>query len=289
MSILSIIILNYNTKDLTIACLKSLTENYKEELKKEEYEIIVVDNASTDGSVSEITKLLNKSNQKLIENQKNLGFTKGNNLAAKNAKGKYLFFLNSDTEVLDRGLVEMVDFMEKNQNVGILGAKLLNTNGSSQKSAGRFLTVFNVLLMLLGGDLGFLRFSSKKIKNVDWVSGASMMISSGLFKKINGFDENIFMYTEDMEICYRIRKDGFETFFYPRIKIVHKEIGSSNRSFAIVNIYKSLLYFYKKHRSVFELYIVKSMLVLKAQILILIGTLSRNSYLTSTYKKAIKF
>ncbi len=246
--IISIIILNYKTKELTLLLLDSLFENYRKEIERNKIEIILADNASSDDSVAFFKKSKYFSKVKLIENKDNFGFSKGNNIAARNAKGKYLLFLNSDTEVKDRNFLRMTKFLNENKDIGILGGKLINKDGSKQASCGKFYTPFNLLLMLLGGErFGLLRESPSRIKQVDWVSGACFMIDRSSFEKLKGFDENIFMYIEDMELCYRAKKEGFLTYFYEDIKLIHRQLGSSNRSFAIENIYHGLLYFYKKH------------------------------------------
>lgn len=263
---LSIIILSYNTKALTLRCIESVIKHYKKELDEGSFEIVVVDNASSDGSAKTISILRLRSgrNIKLIENQKNLGFAKGCNIGAKNARGKYLLFLNSDTEVLDRGFLRMVDFLDANKQVGILGGKLLNPDQSSQPSAGKFYSMYNFLLLLICGErFGWLRSSPKKTARTDWVSGACFMIGRKLFDKLKGFDEHFFMYMEDMELCFRARKLGFPTYFYPDVKLIHQSLGSSNREFAVKNIDRGILYFYKKNRSYWQHLLVKSLLNLK--------------------------
>lgn len=292
---LSIIILSYNTRDLMLACLKSVTSQYKPELEKKELEIIVVDNASSDRSPSEISNLTcpqrgksQISNLTLIQNKENVGFAKGCNLGARAAKGKYILFLNSDTKALDKGILSMVNFLDENVNVAILGGKLENNDGSTQRSCGKFYNLFNLLIMLLGFErFGFLRSSPGKIQKVDWVSGACMMIRADIFKKLNGFDEELFMYVEDMEICFRARKLGFLTYFYPNLTLRHKSLGSSNKTFAIINIYKGILHFYAKHKTYLEYLIAKTLLITKAEILIIVGFLTFNSELRDRYWKAI--
>lgn len=292
---LSIIILSYNTKELTIRCIGSIIKYYQKQLGKEEFELIVVDNASTDGSAEAVSNFQFPSASwrtnfqlKLIKNKKNYGFSKGNNIGAKSAKGKYLLFLNSDTEVLDEGLAGMVDFFEKHKDVGVLGAKLQNSDGTAQPSAGTFYTLGTIFVMLFGGErFGLLRESPLGTKAVDWVSGGAMMIRRSFFEKLVGFDERFFMYMEDMELCFRAKKEGLLTYFYPHVSIVHKTLGSSNRTFAILNIYKGLLYFYKKHTNYMEYLVVKLLLVVKACMAIVIGVVTRNGYLTSTYRKAL--
>lgn len=285
---LSIIILSFNTKELTLACINSIVEQYKPELEKEQFEIIVVDNASTDGS---LTALKNKTRKGivLVESKVNLGFSKGCNLGAKSAKGKYLLFLNSDTQIKDQGFLKMTEYLKKNEKIGILGGKLKNEDGSAQASAGNFYNLFNLFFMLLGIEkFGFLRVSPTEIKKVDWVSGASLMIRKKLFEKIGGFEKSLFMYWEDIDLCFKANKNGYPTYFYPEIILFHKELGSSNRSFAILNIYKGILFFYKKNRSGIEYLIAKIMLFSKALILKNVGKLKGNKYLAQTYGQALE-
>lgn len=290
---LSIIILNYNTKDLTIECINSLVGQYKQEFEKEQFEIILVDNASTDDSIRAISnfkfEISNKNSLKIIESKENLGFSKGCNLGAKNALGEYLLFLNSDTEIKDQGFLKMLDYIKKNENVGILGGALKNENGTTQSSAGKFYNLFNLFLMLIGFErLGFLRESPKIIKQVDWVSGACLMISRKIFEKIGGFEKELFMYGEDMELCFRANKKGFLTYFYPEITLFHKERGSSNRTFAIVHIYKAILFFYKKYKPGWQYKIARFLLYLKSIILKNVGVVSKKKYLVETYGKTLE-
>jgi hypothetical protein len=290
---LSIIILSYNTKDLTVACINSIVSQYKLELDKDQFEIITVDNASTDDSIRAISNskflISNKDSIKIIESKENLGFSKGCNLGAKDAKGEYLLFLNSDTEIKDQGFLKMVDYLKKNEQIGVLGGALKNENGTSQASAGKFYNLLALFLAMIGLErVGFLRESPKRIKKVDWVSGASLMIKKKVFDKIGGFEKELFMYAEDMELCFKANKKGFPTYFYPEVTLFHKERGSSNRTFAILNIYKGILFFYKKHKPIWQYQIVRIMLFSKAFILSNIGRLLGKKYLQETYGKALE-
>ena len=287
---LSIIILKYKTKDLTTDCINSITEQYKKELDENKFEIVVVDNNSEDGSFETISNLKAAiSNLKVIESKENLGFGKGCNLGAKHANGEYLLFLNSDTLIKDQGFVKMVDYLKKNENIGILGGKLKNVDGTSQPSVGKFYNLFNLFFMLLGLQrLGFLRESPNSIKKVDWVSGACMMVKKKVFEKTGGFEKELFMYWEDVEFCFKVRKKGFATYFYPEITLFHKELGSSNRTFAIINIYRGILFFYKKHKPKWQYYIVRFMLKTKSILLVSLGKIINNKYLQDTYSQALK-
>lgn len=285
---LSIIILNYNTKDLTISCINSVVEQYKQELENDTFEIILVDNASEDNSVEAFKKLKVK-NLVIVESKENLGFSKGCNSGAKNAKGEFLLFLNSDTEIKDQGFAKMVDYLRKNEKIGILGGALKNENGTNQSSAGKFYNLLNLFLAMLGLErLGILRESPGRIKKVDWVSGACLMINKKNFEKIGGFEKELFMYAEDMELCYRAKKKGFLTYFYPEVTLFHKERGSSDRTFAILNIYKGILFFYKKHKPSWQFQIARFILFSKALLLVYLGKIMNNKYLEETYSKALK-
>lgn len=287
--IISIIILNYKTKELTLSLLDGLFENYGKEIEENIIEIILADNASNDNSIPAFKKSKYFSEINLIENKENYGFSKGNNIAAREALGEYLLFINSDTLVKDKGFLRMTEFLNKNKKTAVIGGRLINKDGSDRAPAGKFYNLVYVFFTLFFSWLApNLRFSPKKISEVDWVSGAFMMIRREVFKKLEGFDKNMFMYVEDMELCFRVKKLGYNIVFFPESSLYHMEYGSSDRTFAIVNIYKGILYFYKKHGSPISYLIVKTMLVVKAGLLVMIGKIINNKYLTDTYSKALK-
>lgn len=281
---LSIIILSFNTKELVASCIDSLYKN----LKDVEYEIIVVDNASYDGTPTLLKFQYKKV--KVIENDKNYGFAKGVNIGAKEATGDVLLFLNSDTELpKDNNIKDALEELEKD-SVEIVGGLLLNPNKTMQRSFGKFYTPWRVFVMLVGGDRAEMRLQKNEaVQQVDWVSGGFMFVKKNIFEALHGFDERFFMYIEDMELCYRVKQKGYSVVFDPQIKVLHEGQGSSNRAFAIKNIYKNLLYFYKKHRSSFEYLVVKAMLVIKAYILIVLGTVLFRKQLKKTYQEAVRF
>ena len=300
----SIIILSFNTKEFLRNCLESL--------RNLPVEIIVVDNGSTDGSKEylrdleqkrfrniekkkESAKSLNVYNSislKVIFNNQNLGFGAGNNQGMREATGKYLLLLNSDTIVKNGAPLKMAEFMEKQAEVGVLGCKLLNPDGSPQPSAGPFPNLWVSAIMLFAehwlGDL--VRSSFAQTKEVDWVMGAALMVRREVIKKAGLMDEGIFMYMDEVEWCYRIKKSGYKVMFYPGAEITHLGGGSSKtgRKDPILNIYRGLIYFYQKHYAPWQLPLLKTMLKLKATGALLIGWLTNNSYLKQTYAEALK-
>lgn len=278
MSEVSIIILTYNSARYIDPLLNSLKDYSKD------FEIIVVDNDSKDETVKIAKKF---GFVKVFQTGKNLGFAKGINYGAERAKAKYLLFINPDAVFEKGNLYEMIKLFEKFENVGIVGGKMISHNGESEKSAGKFFNFFQTLLIVLGLDekLG-VRFSPENVNKVDFVSGGFMMVKSSVFKEIGGFDENFFMYVEDMELCYTAKKLGYETYFTPDVVISHKGQGSSNKSFAILNIYKGIVYFFKKHKNIFQYYIVKFSLSLKAIAVYLLGVVTNNNNYKNTYKEA---
>ncbi|MGB9706638.1 MAG: glycosyltransferase family 2 protein, partial [Microgenomates group bacterium] len=254
------------------------------------YEVIVVDNGSTDDSPQMVEKEFPKAI--LIKNKKNLGFGAGNNQGMRIAKGEYFLLLNSDTIVRNRAWLKMAEFMDKNPDFGVVGCRLLNPDGSWQPSCGYFPNLPVAFLMLFAEHwLGSLvRFSPKKTKEVDWVMGAAMMIRPKVIEKAGWMDEGIFMYMDEVEWCWRIKKAGWRVVFYPGAEIIHFGGGSSpeGRRWPIVNIYRGLLYFYGKHKPSWQKEILKFMLKLKAQGVIILGKLTKNKYLGETYAEAIK-
>jgi GT2 family glycosyltransferase len=324
---LSIIIVSYNTKDLLKQCLESILANDRRldfagksaDSQAEEQipaEIIVVDNASTDGSKKYLkSKMLKlKTNVKsknsknshqtsvikhqtlsvrlqAIFNKKNLGFGRANNQGMAIAQGEYFLLLNSDTIVKDCAISQSLLWLSSHPEFDLIGCRLLNTDGTRQPSVGKFPLLANVFWMLFLDWLPFRRvmFSPKNVERVDWVMGAFMLLRRDVFRKTKGFDEKMFMYMEEVEWCYRINKRGLVIGFYPNAKIIHIGRGSSQggRRLPIVSIYKGLVYFYRKHRSPVELWCLRFMLKLKAILLILLGTLLGNDYLKKTYREAL--
>jgi GT2 family glycosyltransferase len=284
----SIIIPSWNTKKLLKQCLGSILNNCKSKRKnKVVAEVIVIDNGSTDGTVKYLRDLELKKYRnielKIILNKRNLGFGAGNNQGMRLAKGKYFLLLNSDTIVKNQAWLKMAEFMDRNPKVGVVGCRLLNPDGSWQPSCGYFPNLAVAFLMIFAEHwLGSLvRFSPKKLKEVDWVMGAAMMIRPKVIEKAGLMDEGIFMYMDEVEWCWRIKKAGWKIMFWPGAEIIHLGGGSSpeGRKWPIVNIYRGLLYFYQKHKPWWQKEILKFMLKSKAWLAIFLGKLTGNKYL----------
>ncbi len=312
---LSIIIVNWNTKTLLRQCLNSLISNFQ--FSNFQTEIIIVDNNSKDGSREYLKKLSRRHSEeqsdeeshngdpsgrnsdpqddaviKAIFNNRNLGFAKANNQGIKSAQGEYILLLNSDTIVREGVITKTIDWMEKNHQADIVGCRLLNPDGSKQPSVGQFPNLDQVFKMLFLDFItgGWSMQSPHKIVQVDWVMGAFMMVRKKVFDEIGGFDENIFMYMEEVELCYRAKKAGFKTYFIPTVEITHIKGGSSKsgKTGPILNIYRGLIYFYKKHKPKWQIKLVKPMLKLKAAIAWSLGLITNSYYLKKTYGQAYR-
>lgn len=289
---LSIIIVSFNTKQITKNCLDSVNRSLWQ--SKIKYEIIVVDNNSHDGSQELLIELEKdkKNHLTYFQTGGNLGFGSGNNFGVKRAKGRYVLLLNSDTIILNRSIEKLFNFyLDNEKTVHFLGGKLLNRDLTPQPSACRFFTlpVVFATLLLKGDYWGLTRFSPNKFRQVDWVSGAYILTKKIYYQRLKGFDRNIFMYMEEVDLLYRAKKQGFDTFFYPKAQIIHLGSASSGgKTFPILQVYRGFIFFYKKHHSFFKLMILHSILKFKAAIAYFIGKIKNDRYLIETYEQAFK-
>ncbi len=251
----SIIIVNYNVRYFLEQCLISV---YKS-VKNLNVEIFVVDNDSIDNSVEVVKSKFPKV--KLIDNKQNLGFAKANNQALKIAKGKYVLLLNPDTLVEEDTLINSFEYMENNPEAGALGVKLIDGEGEFLPESKRgFPTLSSSFYRLTGlsklfpksrtfnqYNLGFL--DEDEISEVDVLSGAFMFIRRDILKNVGLLDEDFFMYGEDIDFSYRIKKAGYKVVYFPKTKIVHFKGESTKKStLKYHNIfYKAMSIFAKKH------------------------------------------
>lgn len=231
MILLSIIIVNYNGRRYLADCLASISEH-----ASCSYEIIVVDNASTDGSREYLREHF--PHVRLIESEKNLGFSGGNNLGAKASKGSLLLLLNNDTR-LTSSLAPAVNEFDTDKQLGVLGCRMSYGNGAFQPSVGFEHTPLRVVLSWIG--IGGFSFAPRIFKRVDdeeshytiplegaWVSGAFLMTRRDIWEELSGLDERYFMYIEDVDYCKRSRMTGYKVAYTPSVTIIHYEAGGKS-------------------------------------------------------------
>lgn len=261
---LSIIIVSWNTKKLLRDCLKSIYEN----TKKYSFEIFVVDNNSPDLSAEMVKEDFPDVN--LIANKENLGFAPANNQALKLAKGNNILLLNPDTVVLDFAIDKMLDYLTLNE-CDLLTCKLLNTDGSLQKSVNNFYSFWETLLenrffSALSQKFNFKKGYFKSIWDhnstieIDWARGAVLMFKRTVMEKIGLLDERYYIYGEEIDFYYRARQSGFKAVFVHNILITHhgKSSSKQKRTQMFIQNYKSLYLFLKKNYGRLSYYLYRS-------------------------------
>jgi hypothetical protein len=230
--LVSIIIINYKTDSLTLKAVNSVFEN----IKDVSFEVIVIDNNSSETYLEE--KLAFYHNVSFFKLNKNIGFGKANNLGFKYSKGDYIFLLNSDAFLLDSKTVPgFIDYLKNHENVAIVGANLITDNNKKNICHGRFLSISKILC-----DYGIKKVSKEeylaelatasrcyfKVPTVvDHLTGAAIMIKREIVEKHGLFDPRYFMYLEDMDLCFRYRREGYYSVLIPNITIMH--LGGQSR------------------------------------------------------------
>lgn len=256
---LSIVIVNFNTKEYIKTCLNSIFKN----VTAIKYEIIVVDNNSNDGSVEMLKKEFPMV--KLSANNKNLGFAEANNEGVRLSKGRYLLLLNPDTKVLPNSINLLFKFIENYPDIGIVAPMLLNEDMSLQRSC----RIFPGLLYTISKAFGFPKYMPNhpllgsvrikgwdhdKIKEVDQPQGACLMIRRNILDSNDIFDKRFYMYYEEVDLCYRVKKKKYRIYFIPDAKVIHYsgKSFSKNMPRMIYYMYKSKFLFYKKHFNIIK-------------------------------------
>lgn len=252
---LSVIIVNWNTRELTIAAIDAV---YKQTTAFP-VEVIVVDNNSADGSADAIAAAFPRAI--LIRNVDNLGFAKANNQGLQIATGKYLMYLNSDTVVLNRALEKLVAYMDMHPDVMMVGPKLLNGDRTFQHACRRRLPdPLNACLYLFGIGKLFPRAAwANRYKRgsddpnitepVEALSGAAMLFRRSVYEAIGGLDETYFMYAEDLDFCKQVKDRGWKTVYVHDAEIIHYGGQSTKKRqrASIKNFYNAMWLYYKKH------------------------------------------
>jgi hypothetical protein len=253
---LSIIIVNWNGKEYLMECLGSLSE----EMLDNNFEIIVVDNASTDGSPGLVQARF--PNVKLIRNDNNMGFAKANNIGIRQSGGRYICLINSDIVVLRNCLRYMIDFMNKHTEIGILGPKIYNPDRTLQPSCMGFPTLWNMFCRALALDTFMPKsrlfgrrlmsfWAHDSIRSVEVLNGCFLMVRRDALDKVGLLDENFFFYGEDIDWCKRFRDQGWDVVFLPDVKAIHYGGASSSRASVrfYIELERAALQYWRKHHS----------------------------------------
>ncbi len=286
---LSIIIINYKTKDITLDCLRTIFASKTHYT----FEVILVDNASGDDSVAALKQT--KFPITLIENPKNGGFANGNNLGAKSATGTYVWLLNSDTLIEPDTIEKLLDAAYK-QNSYLATCRLLNRDGSVQPQGGALPNLLNLTTWMLNLDsLSFIRKSIPpyqlshpypKQPTLGWIGGTAMLIRRDLYMSLNGLDEGIFMYGEDVEFCLRVNNGGLKPDYFNQPKLIHLGQASGSSQRAVLGEFSGLQYIYKKHKSASQRAYVRVILKIGALLRLISFALKRDTVRRDIYAKA---
>ena len=258
---ISICIVNYNTKDHLKACLRSIIDDPP----MQSFEIIVVDNHSTDGSNTMIRQ--DFANVEYIYNAENLGYAGAVNQALQKAKGNFIILLNADTLMLPGTLSSMFTFLTQHPSIGIAGCRITYPNGKLQRSCRSYPTLMNLISenFYLDKLFPFISlfnrpfmsdFKYDSTRQVDVIMGAFMAVRRKVIEEIGGMDERFFMYSEETDWCYRTKQSGWEIIFYPDAKIVHSESASTTQNLIpmFIQLHKShILFIEKYHGRIYKL------------------------------------
>ncbi|GJM39851.1 MAG: glycosyl transferase [Ardenticatenaceae bacterium] len=260
---LSIVIVSWNTKDLLEACLNSV---YAYPLE-ESFEVWVVDNKSKDDTVAMVREKFPQV--ELIASEENLGFAGGNNRAIPHCTGEYILLLNPDTEVKPDALNELVAFMDATPEAGASGSRLLNADGSLQPSchprptlSREFWRMFYLDAFIPYGTYRMHKWDVTQPREVDVLMGASLLVRKEVLDTVGMLDEGYFMYSEEVDLCYRLQKAGWKLFWVPQSQVTHFWGQSAKQvmSEMFLQLYRAKLRFFRKHYGWFTVILYKFVL-----------------------------
>ena len=264
--LLSVVIVNWNTRDLLAQCLQSIVADCGPQLgiltempvdgssNRPSIEVFVVDNASSDDSAQMVTERFPWV--RLVQNDSNLGFAQANNQAIDLAHGRYILLLNSDTKVHAGAFAALTDFMEKTPEAGAAGAYLLNGDGTLQIACYPMMTPWREFLRLLFVDkvLHVANYSStwwetEEPRQTEAIKGACLLLRHDALKQVGPLDGSYFMYTEEFDLCYRLAEAGWQLWWVPAAKVTHFGEASSRQvaQAMYVQLYRSKIQFYRKY------------------------------------------
>ncbi len=263
----SVIVVSWNVWSWLAPCLRSI----RQALGRLEGEIIVVDNASTDGTPERVREAFPEV--RLLINPANRGFPAANNQGMAVARGRYFFLLNPDTVVLDQAIEELVTFADAHPDVGVVGPQLLNPDGSVQSSRRRFPTFWTALFestwwqpwapRSILTHYYVLDRPDHEIQEVDWVTGAAMLVRREVVERVGPMDEGFFMYAEELDWCRRIRQAGWRVFYYPPAKVIHYGGRSSDQVPALQHLafQRSKIRYFRKHHGTWAAAALRAFLI----------------------------
>ena len=285
---LSVVLVNYNDSNHLQDCLSSLLNNSR----GIDLEVIVVDNNSSDGSPELVKKKFPQVT--LIRNSQNLGFSRANNQGIKKSRGEFVLFLNTDTVVFPGALECLLAEIRRDDMVGAVGPLLLRGENRYQVSfGGRVSFVFQVFQKCFLNPFYKLKLKVwRRKKSVRWLSAACLLVRRNVLQKAGLFDEKFFIYFEDIDLCFRIKKCGFKLLFIPEARVFHYG-GGTAFNIGIISRFeyrKSQLYFYSKHNSRLSLFFLRLYLWWNIFILFNFGSLRkhRDSDLRRRYFELLK-
>ncbi|MBZ0286394.1 MAG: glycosyltransferase family 2 protein [Anaerolineae bacterium] len=275
---LSIIIVNWNTRDLTAKCIADVQTT----VKQIAYEIIVVDNHSSDGSQDMLRTQF--PDVKLIANPDNVGFARANNQGMKISEGRYILLLNSDAFVKADTIDRMVAFMDEHPEAGMAGCKLLYEDGRLQASCATFPTLATEFYIALGLDKLFPKskifgkylmtdWDYSTMREVDVIMGAFMLARKNVIDTVGMMDESFFMYSEEVDWCYRFKVAGWKILFTPEVECVHIWGGSSRavKVETLIRLYRARVQFFRKHYGRLAAFLYKLILTFNSLVRIVPG------------------
>lgn len=259
---LSIIIPTWNTADITSKCINTIQKHTPRGF----VQIIIVDNGSTDDTPQKIGHLKDIT---YIRNDSNLGFSKGNNVGAAKAKADTLLFLNSDMELTDDSIVDMVEYFHINPTIGLLGPRFLNPDLTPQGSVMPPQNAVNAFKEYwLGLESSYTKYTPKTtVPTPVWaVSGGAVMISLSDYKSVGGWDEKYFFYYEDLELCRQIRNLGKQVIYYPQCQVIHRHGASGTAVATAQNQWRRLIPSSIKYHGYFNHYLINGVIWLSQKL-----------------------
>jgi len=251
---LSIIIITWNTAKITQKCVQTINKFL------DNPEIIIVDNGSKDNT----TKLLSREkNVKIIKNNSNLGFSKANNIGLKYISNEYVLFMNSDIELIDDSINDLINYFKDKNNIGIIGPKFLNPDLTVQASVFPKQSALNAFKeFFLNKKNSYSKYTPKTDNPIKvWaVSGGCILTRKSFFKSIGGWNEKYFFYFEDLDLCRKINKIGKDVIYFPRCQIIHRHGASGVKLADSSNQWRRLIPGSKKYHGLFKHYLINSIL-----------------------------